>query len=162
MSKYGGAGVNMTNTKSMESLQEVEKDKIWWSQENNAGSQREHFGTDQIALISRITGDRSRDRVAGHVIENSKSEFQRICEDNSWKLIVGKLDPILRIRRRKIALLVAMLVRSPVLKYKELGVHKMESGTPLMSISTSLPTLTTYQPLLLLIQRLKSSWLSMF
>ena len=86
--------------------------------------------------LSRPTGYRSRDRVASHVVENSKSEFRRICEDKSKKLIVhfdgklvGELDPKKVHKKKKDR--VAMLVRSPDLEQREqlLGIPEMNSGS---------------------------------
>ena len=86
--------------------------------------------------LSRTTGYRTREKVAGLVTEKDKSDFRNICKDRSKKLIVhfdGKLvdelDPK-KVNKEQMDR-VAILVRSPDLEQEEqlLGIPEMKSGT---------------------------------
>ena len=87
-------------------------------------------------MTSSSPGQQDTGPVASRVVENSKSEFRRICEDKSKKLIVhfdgklvGELDPKKVHKKKKDR--VAMLVRSPDLEQREqlLGIPEMNSGS---------------------------------
>ena len=86
--------------------------------------------------LSRTTGYRSREKVEKVVADNAKSEFRKICQDRSRKLIVhfdGKLTEELapmKIHKEKKDR-VAMLVRSPDLEEGEqlLGAPELKSGS---------------------------------
>ena len=86
--------------------------------------------------LSRTTGYRSREKVEKVVAANAKSEFRKICQDRSRKLIVhfdGKLTEELapmKIHKEKKDR-VAMLVRSPDLEEGEqlLGAPELKSGS---------------------------------
>ena len=86
--------------------------------------------------LSRTTGYRSREKVEKVVADNVKSEFRKICQDRSRKLIVhfdGKLTEELapmKIHKEKKDR-VAMLVRSPDLEEGEqlLGAPELKSGS---------------------------------